>query len=70
MFYLPEHPGIGVYLTPGNPITFSGVVRIRPERAPSLGETTDEILAELGYSDREVGAFHDRNILACGVTGA
>jgi 2-methylfumaryl-CoA isomerase len=69
MFSLLEHPGIGAYLTPGNPIAFSGVERIRPERAPSLGENTDEILAELGYSDREVGAFHDRNIVAGGAAG-
>ena len=70
MFSLLEHPGIGAYLTPGNPIAFSGVDRIRPERAPSLGENTDEILAELGYSDREVGAFHDANIVAGGAPGA
>jgi 2-methylfumaryl-CoA isomerase len=64
MFSLLDHPGIGSYLTPGNPIAFSGVERIRPERAPSLGENTDEILAELGYSDPEVGALHDAKIVA------
>ncbi len=70
MFSLLEHPGIGAYLTPGNPIAFSGVDRIPPQRAPSLGENTDEILAELGYSDREVGAFHDAHIVAGGAPGA
>lgn len=69
MFSLLEHPGIGAYLTPGNPIAFSGVDRIPPQRAPSLGENTDEILAELGYSDREVGAFHDAHIVAGGAPG-
>jgi 2-methylfumaryl-CoA isomerase len=64
MFSLLEHPGIGAYLTPGNPIAFSGVERIKPTRAPSLGENTDEILAELGYSDRDVGALHDAKIVA------
>jgi 2-methylfumaryl-CoA isomerase len=64
MVSLLDHPGIGSYLTPGNPIAFSGVERIRPVRAPSLGENTDEILAELGYSDREVGSFHDAKIVA------
>jgi 2-methylfumaryl-CoA isomerase len=33
-------------------------------RAPGLGENTDEILAELGYSDRDVGAFHDAKVVA------
>jgi 2-methylfumaryl-CoA isomerase len=69
MFSLLDHPGIGAYLTPGNPIAFSGVDRIQPARAPSLGENTDEILAELGYSDREVGRFHDANIVAGSATG-
>ena len=64
MFSLLDHPGIGSYLTLGNPIAFSGVERIRPVRAPSLGENTDQILAELGDSDREVGSFHDAKIVA------
>jgi 2-methylfumaryl-CoA isomerase len=64
MFSLLDHPGIGSYLTPGNPIAFSGVERSPPTRAPSLGENTDEILAELGYSNRDVGAFHDAKIVA------
>jgi 2-methylfumaryl-CoA isomerase len=64
MFSLLDHPGIGSYLTPGNPIAFSGVERIAPQRAPSLGENTDEILAELGYSDAAVGALHDEKIVA------
>jgi 2-methylfumaryl-CoA isomerase len=64
MFSMLEHPGIGSYLTPGNPIAFSAAERVRPNRAPSLGENTDEILAELGYSERDVGAFHDAKIVA------
>ncbi|MBU6373236.1 MAG: CoA transferase [Alphaproteobacteria bacterium] len=64
MFSMLDHPGIGAYLTPGNPIAFSGVERIPPTRAPSLGENTDEILGELGYSDREIGALHDAHIVA------
>jgi 2-methylfumaryl-CoA isomerase len=64
IFSMLDYPGIGAYLTPGNPIAFSGVERIAPVRAPSLGENTDEILAELGYSDRDVGAFHDGGIVA------
>ncbi|MBI1250597.1 MAG: 2-methylfumaryl-CoA isomerase [Alphaproteobacteria bacterium] len=64
MFSLLDHPGIGSYLTPGNPITFSEVERIAPRRAPSLGENTDEILTEVGYADAEIAALHDAKIVA------
>lgn len=64
MFSLLDHPGIGAYLTPGNPIAFSGVERIPPTRAPSLGENTDEILGEIGYSDGEIASLHDAKIVA------
>ena len=64
MFSMLDHPGIGSYLTPGNPIAFSGVDRIPPTRAPSLGEDTDEILAEIGYGAGEVARLHDDGIVA------
>ena len=64
MFSMLDHPGIGAYLTPGNPIAFSDVERIAPTRAPSLGENTDEILSEIGYSDGEVAVLHDDKIVA------
>lgn len=64
MFSMLDHPGIGAYLTPGNPIAFSGVDRIPPTRAPSLGENTDEILTEIGYSDGEIASLHDAHIVA------
>jgi 2-methylfumaryl-CoA isomerase len=64
MFSMLDHPGIGAYLTPGNPIAFSGVERIAPTRAPSLGENTDEILVEIGYSDTEIADFHDSKVVA------
>ncbi len=64
MFSMVEHPGIGTYLTPGNPIAFSDAERIAPTRAPSLGENTDEILAELGYSGGEIARLHDDKIVA------
>ena len=64
MFSLLDHPGIGSYLTPGNPIAFSGVERIPPARAPSLGENTDEILTEIGYSEGEISSLHDAKIVA------
>ncbi len=64
MFSMLDHPGIGAYLTPGNPIAFSDVERIPPERAPSLGENTDEILTDIGFSDAEIANLHDDKIVA------
>lgn len=64
MFSLLDHPGIGRYLTPGTPVSFSGLDRISPVRAPSLGENTDEILAEIGYGDGEVARLHDDRIVS------
>jgi 2-methylfumaryl-CoA isomerase len=64
MFSLLDHPGIGAYLTPGNPIAFSDVERIAPTRAPALGENTDEILTEIGYVDSEIARLHDDRIVA------
>lgn len=64
MFSMLEHPGIGTYLTPGNPIAFSDAERIAPVRAPSLGENTDEILSDIGYSEGEIGRLHDGGVVA------
>jgi 2-methylfumaryl-CoA isomerase len=64
MFSMLEHPGIGSYLTPGNPIAFSDAERVPPTRGPSLGEHTAEILAEIGFSNTEVAALHDDKIVA------
>lgn len=64
MFSMLDHPGIGAYLTPGNPIAFSDVERVAPERAPSLGENTDEILSEIGYGAAEIASLHDDRVVA------
>ena len=48
-----DHPKRGKYLTVGSPIKLSD----RPtevKRSPLLGEHTDEVLAELGYSAAEI----------------
>jgi 2-methylfumaryl-CoA isomerase len=65
MFAEVEQPGIGTYLMPGSPLAFSGAERLRPTRAPLLGEHTDEVLAGvLGLSDGEIGRLHDKGIVA------
>jgi 2-methylfumaryl-CoA isomerase len=65
MFAEVEQPGIGTYLMPGTPLAFSNAERLAPERAPRLGEHTDEILASiLGLSDGEIGRLHDQGVVA------
>jgi 2-methylfumaryl-CoA isomerase len=65
MFAEIEQPGIGTYLMPGSPAAFSNAERLPPGRAPNLGEDTDEVLAGvLSMSDAEIGALHDRGVVA------
>ncbi|MDE1882501.1 MAG: formyl-CoA transferase [Rhodospirillales bacterium] len=51
------HPQLGKYLTVGSPIKFSDLkVDIKP--SPLLGEHTDEVLSELGYSAEQIKELH------------
>ncbi len=54
------HKVRGSYLTVGSPIKFSD---LKPEitGSPLLGEHTDEVLAELGYSKEQIAAMHEAN---------
>jgi formyl-CoA transferase len=51
-----DHPERGKYLTVGNPIKLSGSPT-EVTRSPLLGEHTDEVLAQLGYSTDEIAAM-------------
>lgn len=65
MFEEVEHPGVGSYLMPGSPLHFSGAERQAVRRAPTLGEHTEEILAEvLGLASGEIGRLHDAGVVA------
>ena len=57
-----DHPKRGKYLTVGNPIKLSDsptVVR----RSPLLGEHTDEVLVELGYSNQDIEGFRTSKVI-------
>lgn len=64
MFAEIEQPGIGSYLVPSSPLSFSALPRVAPERAPRLGEHTDEVLSGiLGLGDGQIGVLHDKRIV-------
>jgi 2-methylfumaryl-CoA isomerase len=65
MFQTVFQAGIGAYLMPGSPLSFSGFKRADVAPAPLLGQHTDEILAQyLGLSESEIGNLHDAGIVA------
>jgi len=53
-----DHPQIGKYLTVGSPIKFS---EFKPDisASPLLGQHTNEVLAQLGYSQEEIAKMHE-----------
>ncbi|MFT4069902.1 formyl-CoA transferase [Paraburkholderia sp.] len=51
-----DHPQRGKYLTVGNPIKLSDSPT-EVKRSPLLGEHTDEVMAELGYSPEQISAL-------------
>jgi formyl-CoA transferase len=53
-----EHPTLGRLKTLGSPIKMSATPPDVSRRAPLLGEHTDEVLAEAGFSSREITALH------------
>ena len=57
-----DHKERGKYFTIGSPIKFSG---FKPEvvGSPLLGEHSDEVLAELGYSKEQIAALHRSEVV-------
>jgi formyl-CoA transferase len=53
-----DHPERGKYLTVGNPIKLSDSPT-HVERSPLLGEHTDDVLAEFGYSAQQIAALRE-----------
>ena len=57
-----DHPKRGKYLTVGNPIKLSDSPT-EVKRSPLLGEHTDEVMAELGYTREQVEALRAEKII-------
>jgi len=65
MFEEVEQPGIGRYLAPGSPLDVDGEDRAPVVPAPTVGQHTDEVLAEvLGMASGEIARLHDAGIVA------
>jgi 2-methylfumaryl-CoA isomerase len=58
-----EQPGIGRYLSPGSPFSFSSHDREAPAPAPRLGEHTEEVLADVAcLPQTEINALMDEGV--------
>ncbi|WDV46556.1 CoA transferase [Clostridiaceae bacterium M8S5] len=58
-----EDPGIGKYLAIGNPMKLSETPAQLVHGAPLLGQDTDSVLKDIGYSDEEIKSFHEKEIV-------
>jgi formyl-CoA transferase len=58
-----EKPGRGPVEYVGQPMKLSRTPSRIYAHPPGQGEHTDEILAELGYSDAEIRSFRERQIV-------
>ncbi len=57
-----DHPLRGKYLTVGNPIKMSESPTL-VTRSPLLGEHTEEVLTQLGYSAAQIAALREENVI-------
>jgi formyl-CoA transferase len=57
-----DHPTRGKYLTVGNPIKLSDSPT-EVTRSPLLGEHTEEVLAQLGYSREQIAALREERVI-------
>ncbi|XVH33212.1 CaiB/BaiF CoA transferase family protein (plasmid) [Haloferacaceae archaeon DSL9] len=58
-----EHPELGTFRAPGNPVNFSTLELAADQAPPVLGEHTTEILTELGYSPKSIDNLNREEIV-------
>jgi CoA:oxalate CoA-transferase len=63
MVVYQEHPVAGRFLMPGIPIKLSKTPGSIETPAPSLGEHSDMILKQLGFTDRQIQAWRQQGVL-------
>jgi crotonobetainyl-CoA:carnitine CoA-transferase CaiB-like acyl-CoA transferase len=59
-----EHPSYGEVEMPGSPMQFSRTPASVRDPPPLLGEHTDAVLAEAGYTEAEIEALRERDVVA------
>jgi crotonobetainyl-CoA:carnitine CoA-transferase CaiB-like acyl-CoA transferase len=59
----PADPAVGAPLIINHPVNVTGVPRVGATPAPDLGQHTDEVLSELGFSAAEAADLHRRGIV-------
>lgn len=63
MVVTAEHPTAGTLRMPGSPVKLSGHTATVRRPPPLLGEHTDEVLAELGYSAADIASLRRRGVV-------
>ncbi len=58
-----NYPGIGDVPLPATPVRLSRTPGSIRHRAPLIGEHTDEIMRELGYSDADIAALREEAVI-------
>ncbi len=52
------------FMTVNSPIEIRGQEKVRPRRAPNVGEHSDAVLRNAGYADAEIAALREARIIA------
>jgi formyl-CoA transferase len=57
-----KHGEVGERVVPGLPVRFSGI-DLEYRGAPMIGEHTDEVMREFGYSEAEIARLKEAKVL-------
>ena len=58
-----DHPDLGTFRAPGNPVNFSTLETDTSQAPPTLGQHTEAVLEALGYDDEAIADLSERNVI-------